>query len=92
MPLSVEESELCGLPSEREVEISEGAFKDMTLHDAAKKYLSPANRPVTHREVVEGLRKGGIRQATNHLDNSLRSALSRRPHLSVVPKVSLSSV
>ena len=37
-------------------EISEGAFKDMTLHDAAKKYLSPANRPVTHREVVERLR------------------------------------
>lgn len=81
LPLSVEETELCRLPTEKDVEISENAFKGLTLHDAAKKYLSMANRPATHREVVDALRKGGVTQDIKHLDNSLRSALARRPHL-----------
>jgi hypothetical protein len=81
LPLSVEESELCRMPTEKDVEISEDAFKGLTLHDAARKYLSMANRPTTHREVVDALRKGGVTQDIKHLDNSLRSALARRPHL-----------
>ena len=86
LPLSTEEAEVCAIPGEKDFHIPEGVFKDMTLPDAAKKLLTMLNRPTTHREMVVGLRKGGINQGLKHLDNSLRSAMVRRPDLFVFVK------
>jgi hypothetical protein len=86
LPLSAEEAELCGLPVEKECEIPEGAFTNMALPDAAKKLLTMLGRPATHREMSEGLRKGGVTQGLKHLENSLRSAMARRPDFFVFVK------
>jgi hypothetical protein len=86
LPLSTEEAEVCAIPGEKDFQIPEDVFKDMTLPDAAKKLLTMLNRPATHREMVVGLKKGGINQELKHLDNSLRSAMVRRPDLFVFVK------
>lgn len=41
--------------------------------------LEILGRPATHRELKDGLRHGGINPELKHLDNSLRTALQRRP-------------
>ncbi len=81
LPLSSEESELCGVRGEKECEIPADAFKDKTLPDAARELLLIFGRAATHREMSEGLRKGGINHGLKHLENSLRSAMARRPDL-----------
>jgi len=86
LPLSSEEAELCGVPGEKECEIPSDAFRDVTLPDAARKLLLMFGRGATNREMTEGLRKGGINQGLKHLENSLRSAMARRPDLFVLIK------
>jgi hypothetical protein len=86
LPLSSEEADLCGVPGEKECEILPDAFRDMTLPDAARKLLLMFGRAATNREMTEGLRKGGINQGLKHLENSLRSAMARRPDLFVLIK------
>jgi len=83
LPLTAEEAELCGVRGEKEVEIPAEAFKDKTLPDAARALLLIFGRAATHREMTEGLRKGGINHGLKHLENSLRSAMTRRPDLFV---------
>jgi hypothetical protein len=83
LPLSAEEAELCGVRGEKEVEIPANAFKDKTLPDSARALLLIFGRGATHREMTEGLRKGGINHGLKHLENSLRSAMTRRPDLFV---------
>lgn len=86
LPLSSEEADLCGVPGEKECEIPPDAFRDLTLPDAARKFLVMFGRGATNREMTEGLRKGGINQGLKHLENSLRSAMARRPDLFVLIK------
>ena len=86
LPLSPEEAELCGISNQEDLEISNDCFSEMTLVDAAKTFLTMLNRPATHREMFEGLRKGGVNQDLKHLENSLRSAMSRRPETFVFLK------
>jgi len=86
LPLNAEEAALCAMPVEKECEIPEDVFKDMTIPDAAKNLLTMLGRPATHREMVELLRKGGINRGLKHLENSLRSAMVRRPDLFVFIK------
>jgi len=79
LPLSSEEAELCNVPGEKECEIPSDAFKDITLPDAARKFLLMFGRGATIREMADSLRKGGINQGLKHLENSLRSAMARHP-------------
>lgn len=83
MPLTSEEAQLCGVEAEsqRPCAIPDDAFKDLTLPEAAKKLLTILGRAATHREMVDGLLKGGVAHELKHLDNSLRSAMQRRPDL-----------
>lgn len=88
LPLSPEESELCEVPIEKatSASIPDDAFRDMTLPEAAKKLLMILGRPAVHREMAEGLRKGGVTSELAHLENSLRSAMQRRPDMFVFMK------
>lgn len=88
LPLSSEEAELCEVPIEKAsiATIPEDVFKDMTLPEAAKKLLVILGRPATNREMAEGLRKGGVSSELAHLENSLRSAMQRRPDMFVFMK------
>jgi len=88
MPLTSEEAQLCGVEAEsqRSCAIPEDAFKGLTLPEAAKKLLGILGRAATHREMVDGLRKGGVAHELKHLENSLRSAMQRRPDLFVFIK------
>jgi hypothetical protein len=88
MPLTSEEAQLCGVEAEsqRSYAIPEDAFKGLTLPEAAKKLLGILGRAATHREMVDGLRKGGVAHELKHLENSLRSAMQRRPDLFVFIK------
>jgi hypothetical protein len=88
MPLTSEEAQLCGVAAEsqRSCQIPEDAFKGVTLPEAAKKLLLMLGRAATHREMVDGLRKGGVTRGLKHLNNSLRSAMQRRPDLFVFIK------
>jgi len=87
LPLSEEETELCGAGEKESLpEIPQDAFKEMALPEAAKKFLTMLGRPATHSEVVESLRTGGVNSELKHLNNSVRSAMQRRPDLFVFVK------
>ncbi len=81
LSLSEEEAALCGTSAEKErlAQIPPDAFKEISLPVAARKYLEILGRPATHRQLKDGLRRGGINPELKHLDNSLRTALQRRP-------------
>jgi hypothetical protein len=81
VPLTEEETKVAGdisVASERLVTIPKNAFQGMGPAEAARKYLLMLGRPATHREVVEGLRKGKVNSEARHLDASLRTAMQRR--------------
>jgi hypothetical protein len=57
--------------------IPSDAFKGMKLVDAATALLLRFGTPSTHREMLEGLRKGGLDAKLANLDSSLRSGMQR---------------
>jgi hypothetical protein len=59
------------------VSIPADAFKGMKLVEAAEAFLLRFGEPATHRQVIDGLRDGGLDLQLKNLDNSLRSAMQR---------------
>jgi hypothetical protein len=56
--------------------IPKGAYKGMSIVEAAEKYLHMVNRPQTNREVVAALAKGGKTGSAGFTD-TVRSVISR---------------
>lgn len=53
------------------------AFRGMKLVEAAEAFLLRFGQPATHRQVLDGLKDGGLDSQRKNLDNSLRSAMQR---------------
>jgi len=75
IPLTDEEKKY--LPAELAFSIPIDAFKGMKLVEAAEAFLRRNGEPATHRQVLNGLRAGGLDLSLKNLDNSLRSAMQR---------------
>lgn len=77
LPLTDEERKYLPAEVQRVNSIPPDLFKGMTLVEAAEAYLLWRAEPATHREVLDGLRGGGLDSPLKNLDNSLRSAMLR---------------
>jgi|ERR1041384_8037327 hypothetical protein len=77
MKLPLTEEERKYLPEGAARLIPPDAFKGMKLAEAAEAFLVWFGEPATHRQVIDGLRDGGLDAQWKNLDNSLRSAMQR---------------
>lgn len=77
MKLPLTEEEKKHLPKGAARLIPADAFKGMKLAEAAEAFLVWFGEPATHRQVIDGLRDGGLDVQLKNLDNSLRSAMQR---------------
>lgn len=58
-------------------EISHDAFFQMTIPDAARKYLTIVKRTKPMTEIIDSILKGGLKSSAKDVNNSLRSIISR---------------
>jgi hypothetical protein len=77
MKLPLTEEEKKHLPEGAVRLIPADAFKGLKLAEAAEAFLVWFGEPATHRQVIDGLRDGGLDVQLKNLDNSLRSAMQR---------------
>jgi len=77
LPLTDEERRHLPEGVARVISIPADAFKGMKLVEAAEAFLLRFGEPATHRQVIDGLRDGGLDLPLKNLDNSLRSAMQR---------------
>jgi hypothetical protein len=79
MKLQLTEEEKKYLPEgvARVISIPADAFKGMKLVEASEAFMLRFGQPATHRQVIDGLRDGGLDLELKNLDNSLRSAMQR---------------
>jgi len=71
---------LAASPSIRPVseqEISHDTFFQMTIPEAARKYLTIARRTRPMGEIIDSIIKGGLKSSAKDVKNSLRSIISR---------------
>lgn len=60
-----------------EQEISHDTFFQMTIPDAARKYLSIVKRTKTMSEIIEAILRGGLKSSAKDVNNTFRSIISR---------------
>jgi hypothetical protein len=77
MKLPLTEEERKYLPEGAARLIPADAFKGMRPAEAAEAFLVWFGEPATHRQVIDGVRDGGLDAQLKNLDNSLRSAMQR---------------
>lgn len=77
LPLTEEEKKYLPEGVAPTVSIPSDVFKGMRLLEAATALLLRFGVPTTHREMLEGLRKGGLDAKLKNLDSSLRSGMQR---------------
>jgi hypothetical protein len=77
LPLTEDEQKYLGTDLGRVISIPADAFRSMKLMEAAEAFLLRFGQPATHRQVLDGLRDGGLDVQLKNLDNSLRSAMQR---------------
>ncbi len=77
LPLTEEEQKYLPVGSGRVISIPVDAFRGMKLVEAAEAFLLRFGQPATHKQVLDGLRDGGLDSQLKNLDNSLRSAMQR---------------
>jgi hypothetical protein len=77
LPLTEDEKKYLPEGVARVISIPADAFKGMKLAEAAEGFLLRFGEPATHRQVIDGLREGGLDVQLKNLDNSLRSAMQR---------------
>ena len=58
-------------------EIPHDAFFQMTIPDAAKKYLTLVKRTKPMADIIEALMRGGLKSSSKNVTNTIRSILSR---------------
>ena len=58
-------------------EIPNGAFRDKTVSEAIKAYLSAVRKKQTTRDIVDALKRGGIESTSEHFDTIAYNALER---------------
>lgn len=63
---------------------SNDAFFNMTIGDAAKKYLTAIKKTATARAITDALLAGGFKSAAKNFVESVRSILSRNPNFALV--------
>lgn len=77
LPLTEEEKKYLPDGVARVISIPADAFKGMKLVEASEAFMLRFGQPATHRQVIDGLRDGGLDLPLKNLDNSLRSAMQR---------------
>jgi len=77
IPLTDEEKKYLPELMARAFVIPADAFKGMGLVEAAEAFLRRNGEPATHRQLLDGLRNGGLESKLRNLDNSVRSAMQR---------------
>lgn len=60
-----------------ESEIPHDAFFQMTIPDAAKKYMTLVKRTKPMADIIEALMRGGLKSSSKNVTNTIRSILSR---------------
>jgi hypothetical protein len=77
LPLTEDEQKYLPAGFGRVMSIPTDAFRGMKLVEGAEAFLLRFGQPATHRQVIDGLRDGGLDTQLKNLDNSLRSAMQR---------------
>ena len=77
LPLTEDEQKYLATDLARVMSMPADAFRGMKLVEAAEAFLLRFGQPATHRQVLDGLRDGGLDVQLKNLDNSLRSAMQR---------------
>jgi hypothetical protein len=77
LPLTEEEKKYLPEGVAATASIPSDAFKGMKLLEAATALLMRVGVPTSHREMLEGLREGGLDAKLKNLDSSLRSGMQR---------------
>lgn len=77
LPLTEDEQKYLVRDLGRVMSIPADAFRGMKLVEAAEAFLLRFGQPATHRQVLDGLKDGGLDSQLKNLDNSLRSAMQR---------------
>lgn len=58
-------------------EVESGSFADLTLTDAAQRYLAMVNEPQSTAEIAEALQRGRYPTESRNFSNTVRSVLDR---------------
>ena len=77
VPLTEDEKKYLPPGSGRVIAIAPDAFKGMNPVEAAEAFLLRFGSPATHRQLIDGVRDGGLDTQLKNLENSLRSAMQR---------------
>lgn len=58
-------------------DVASGSFADLTLTEAAQRYLEMVNEPQSTAEIAEALERGGYPTESRNFRNTVRSVLDR---------------